>query len=152
VIKPAALKTQVSSGGVIFRRYDGSIEVAMVAVKGGNVWCLPKGLIDKGEVPEKTAIREVAEETGLKGRIIEKLGEITYWYYIKEENIKCRKTVHFFLMEYEGGDVSNHDWEVDDASWFLIDEALKKASYRGEKEIIEKARKKLIDGKDIKLE
>lgn len=152
MIKPAALKTQVSSGGVIFRRYDGSIEVAMVAVKGGNVWCLPKGLIDKGEVPEKTAIREVAEETGLKGRIIEKLGEITYWYYIKEENIKCRKTVHFFLMEYEGGDVSNHDWEVDDASWFPIDEALKKASYRGEKEIIEKARKKLIDGKDIKLE
>lgn len=152
MIKPAALKTQVSSGGVIFRRYDGSIEVAMVAVKGGNVWCLPKGLIDKGEVPEKTAIREVAEETGLKGRIIEKLGEITYWYYIKEENIKCRKTVHFFLMEYEGGDVSNHDWEVDDASWFLIDEALKKASYRGEKEIIEKARGKLIDGKDIKLE
>lgn len=152
MIKPAALKTQVSSGGVIFRRYDGSIEVAMVAVKGGNVWCLPKGLIDKGEVPEKTAIREVAEETGLKGRIIEKLGEITYWYHIKEENIKCRKTVHFFLMEYEGGDVSNHDWEVDDASWFLIDEALKKASYRGEKEIIEKARKKLIDGKDIKLE
>lgn len=152
MIKPAALKTQVSSGGVIFRRYDGSIEVAMVAVKGGSVWCLPKGLIDKGEVPEKTAIREVAEETGLKGRIIEKLGEITYWYYIKEENIKCRKTVHFFLMEYEGGDVSNHDWEVDDASWFLIDEALKKASYRGEKEIIEKARKKLIDGKDIKLE
>lgn len=152
MIKPAALKTQVSSGGVIFRRYDGNIEVAMVAVKGGNVWCLPKGLIDKGEVPEKTAIREVAEETGLKGRIIEKLGEITYWYYIKEENIKCRKTVHFFLMEYEGGDVSNHDWEVDDASWFLIDEALKKASYRGEKEIIEKVRKKLIDGKDIKLE
>ena len=152
MIKPAALKTQVSSGGVIFRRYDGSIEVAMVAVKGGNVWCLPKGLIDKGEVPEETAIREVAEETGLKGRIIEKLGEITYWYYIKEENIKCRKTVHFFLMEYEGGDVSNHDWEVDDASWFLIDEALKTASYRGEKEIIEKARKKLIDGKDIKLE
>lgn len=152
MIKPATLKTQVSSGGVIFRRYDGSIEVAMVAVKGGNVWCLPKGLIDKGEVPEKTAIREVAEETGLKGRIIEKLGEITYWYYIKEENIKCRKTVHFFLMEYEGGNVSNHDWEVDDASWFLIDEALKKASYRGEKEIIEKAREKLIDGKDIKLE
>jgi len=144
VIKPAALKTQVSSGGVIFRRYDGSIEVAMVAVKGGNVWCLPKGLIDKGEVPEKTAIREVAEETGLKGRIIEKLGEITYWYYIKEENIKCRKTVHFFLMEYEGGDVSNHDWEVDDASWFLIDEAIEKAGYKSEREMIKKAEEILI--------
>lgn len=144
-MKPVSLKTQVSSGGVIFRRCDDIIEIALVAVKGGNVWCLPKGLIDKGEVPEKTALREVAEETGLKGRIIEKLGEITYWYYIKEENAKCRKTVHFFLMEYEGGDVLNHDWEVDNASWFPIDEALKKASYKGEKEIIEKAKKKLTN-------
>jgi 8-oxo-dGTP diphosphatase len=142
-MKPATLKTQVSSGGVIFRKHDNIFEVAMVAVKGGNVWCLPKGLIDKGEAPEKTALREVGEETGLEGRIIEKIGEITYWYYIKDENTKCKKTVHFFLMEYKSGDISNHDWEVDDASWFPIDEALKKASYKGEKEIIEKAKKKL---------
>lgn len=145
-MKIASLKTRVSSGGIVFRRHNDITEIAMVAVKGGNVWCLPKGLIDKGEVPEKTALREVEEETGLKGRIIEKLGEITYWYYIKEENIKCKKTVHFFLMEYEAGDVSKHDREVDNAAWFPIDEALRKASYRGEKEIIEKAKKKLIDG------
>jgi len=100
-MRPATLKKQVSSGGVIFRRHKNVIEVAMVAIKGGNVWCLPKGLIDKGEIPEKTALREVLEETGLKGRIIEKLGEITYWYYIKNDNAKCKKTVHFFLMEYE---------------------------------------------------
>lgn len=139
-MKVASLKTQVSSGGIIFRKHNDITEIAMVAVKGGNVWCLPKGLIDKGEVPEKTALREVEEETGLKGRIIEKLGEITYWYYIKEENIKCKKTVHFFLMEYEAGDVSKHDREVDNAAWFPIDEALKKARYKGEREIIEKAR------------
>jgi 8-oxo-dGTP diphosphatase len=139
-MKVASLKTQVSSGGIIFRKHNDITEIAMVAVKGGNVWCLPKGLIDKGEVPEKTALREVEEETGLKGRIIEKLGEITYWYYIKEENIKCKKTVHFFLMEYEAGDVSKHDREVDNAAWFPIDKALKKACYKGEKEIIEKAR------------
>lgn len=144
-MKVASLKTRVSSGGIVFRRHNDITEIAMVAVKGGNVWCLPKGLIDKGEVPEKTALREVEEETGLKGRIIEKLGEITYWYYIKEENIKCKKTVHFFLMEYEAGDVSKHDREVDNAAWFPIDEALKKASYRGEKEIIEKAKKKLTN-------
>lgn len=122
------------------------LEVALVAVKGGSVWCLPKGLVDKGEGPEETALREVAEETGLKGRIIEKLGEIKYWYYIKEENAKCKKTVHFFLMEYEGGDLRKHDWEVDDASWFPIDEAVKKARYKGEKVMIEKARKILLAG------
>ncbi len=142
-MKPATLKNQVSSGGVIFRRHNNVIEVAMVAIKGGNVWCLPKGLIDKGEIPEKTALREVSEETGLKGRIIEKLGEITYWYYIKNDNAKCRKTVHFFLMEYESGDIANHDWEVDTVSWFMIDDALKQAKYKGEREIIKKAKDRL---------
>ncbi len=143
-MKVASLKTQFSSGGILFRKHNDITELALVAVKGGQVWCLPKGLIDKGEVPEKTALREVEEETGLKGRIIEKLGEITYWYYIKEENIKCKKTVHFFLLEYEAGDVSKHDWEVDNAAWFPIDEALKKARYKGEREIIEKAREILL--------
>jgi len=147
-MKPAALRTQVSSGGVIFRRRKNSVEIAMVAVKNSSVWCLPKGLIDKGETPETTALREVSEETGLKGRIIEKLGEISYWYYLKEENAKCRKTVHFFLMEYEGGDVSNHDREVDSAFWIPIDEAFRRASYKGEGDMIEKARKRLTSGKD----
>jgi 8-oxo-dGTP pyrophosphatase MutT (NUDIX family) len=151
-MKPAALRTQVSSGGVIFRRPKNSVEIAMVAVKNNSVWCLPKGLIDKGETPETAALREVSEETGLKGRIIEKLGEISYWYYLKEENAKCRKTVHFFLMEYEGGDVANHDREVDTASWIPIDEAVRKASYKGEREMIEKARKRLTDGKDSQPE
>ena len=144
-MKPATLKNQVSSGGVIFKRHNNVLEIAMVAIKGGNVWCLPKGLIDKGEIPEKTALREVSEETGLQGRIIEKLGEITYWYYIKEANAKCRKTVHFFLMEYESGDIANHDWEVDKVSWFLIDEALKQAKYKGEKEMIKKAKDRLSE-------
>lgn len=145
-MKPAILKSQVSAGGVMSRRLQGNIEIALVSVKRGSVWCLPKGLINKGEAPENTAIREVSEETGLKGGIIDKLGEITYWYYIKEENTKCKKTVHFFLMEYEDGDVSDHDWEVDNAAWFPIDVALEKAFYRGDRQIIQRAKEKMITG------
>jgi 8-oxo-dGTP diphosphatase len=142
---------QISSGGVIFRKNDASIEIALVAVKDGKVWCLPKGIVDKGEKPDETAVREVSEETGLKGSIIEKLGEINYWYYIKEEEARCRKTVHFYLLKCEGGDISKHDWEVDKAAWFQIDDALKIASHKNEKEIIEKARERLV-GENIKLE
>ncbi|MBM4141498.1 MAG: NUDIX hydrolase [Nitrospira sp.] len=145
------MKTQVSSGGVIFRKNNDMVEIALVSVKSGKVWCLPKGIVDKGESPEKTAVREVSEETGLRGRIIEKLGEIKYWYYIREGNMKCRKTVHFFLMEYEGGDVADHDWEVDSASWFQIDEALKKVNYKSEKELLEKAKKKLIQNEKLEI-
>jgi 8-oxo-dGTP pyrophosphatase MutT (NUDIX family) len=146
-MRPGPIKRQVSSGGVIFRKNNASLEIALIAVKGGKVWCLPKGIVDKGESPEMTAVREVAEETGLKGRIVEKLGEISYWYYIKEEEARCRKTVHFFLIEYEGGDISKHDFEVDTAAWFPIDNALKMASYKGEREIIEKA-KEILKLKD----
>ncbi len=143
-MRPGTIKRQVSSGGIIFRKNNSTIEIALIAVKGGKVWCLPKGIVDKGESPEMTALREVAEETGLKGRIVEKLGEISYWYYIKEEEARCRKTVHFFLIEYERGDVSKHDFEVDMAAWFPIDDALKMASHKGEKEIIEKAKEILM--------
>jgi 8-oxo-dGTP diphosphatase len=139
-MRPGPIKREVSSGGVIFRKNNDSVEIALIAVKGGKVWCLPKGNIDKGEKPGVTAVREVEEETGLKGRIIEKLGEINYWYYIKEEEARCRKTVYFFLLEYESGDISKHDWEVDKAAWFRIDDALEIASHKNERGMIEKAK------------
>lgn len=119
----------------------------MVSVKGGKIWCLPKGIINTGENPEITAIREVEEETGLKGKIVGELGKISYWFFIKEENVKCKKTVYFFLMEYQGGDISRHDFEVDSVSWFSVDEAIKRAGYKSEREILEKAKKKLLWGK-----
>jgi 8-oxo-dGTP diphosphatase len=138
-VKPAALKFQLSSGGIIFRRRAGKVEIALIAVKGGSAWCLPKGLVDKGENPEETALREVREETGLTGRILGKIGSISYWYFIKEENAKCKKTVDFYLMEYEKGDTRDHDFEVDEAAWFPIEDAVEKASYKGDREIIRKA-------------
>lgn len=142
-MKPASLRRQTSSGGVIFRKGGGVTEVVLVSVKGGKVWCLPKGLIDKGETPEVTAVREVREESGLTGRIVCELGDITYWYYIKGENVKCRKTVHFYLLEYVSGDTGQHDLEVDDSQWFPIDVAVEKISFKGDKSVLEKARTKL---------
>ena len=142
--RPATIKTQVSSGGVIYREENGKeAEIALVAVKDGKVWSLPKGLVEKGEDASETAVREVREETGLSGKIIKKVGDITYWYYIKEDNAKCRKTVHFFLLEYLSGSTSDHNWEVDKAEWFPIREALERLSYKGDKEIVQKAKEML---------
>ena len=137
------MQTRISSGGVIYRNNGDATEVALIAVRGNRYWCLPKGLIDKGETPEITAVREVREESGLNGRIIDKLGEITYWYYIKGENAKCRKTVHFYLMEYESGNTGDHDSEVDEAQWFPTAEALQKISFSGDRKILEKALDKI---------
>lgn len=143
-MRPASLRKQTSSGGIIYRKTDDNpVEVALISVRDGNTWCLPKGIIDKGETPEMTAVREVQEETGLLGNVIDRLGTISYWYYIKGENIKCRKTVHFFLMEYISGSTSEHDSEVNDASWLPLEKALDLITFRGDRSILEKARSKL---------
>lgn len=144
-MRPATIKTQVSSGGVIFRRTpEKTLEIALVAVKDGKVWSLPKGIVEKGEETFDTAVREVREETGLSGKVVERIGDISYWYYIKEDNAKCRKTVHFYLIEYVSGTTTDHNWEVDAAEWFPLEEALSMVSYKGDKEIVRKAKEMLL--------
>ncbi|MDI6800780.1 MAG: NUDIX hydrolase [Thermodesulfovibrionales bacterium] len=141
--KPASIKYLRSSGGVIFKKTDAKPEVALIATKNKTVWTLPKGIIDRGESPETTAAREIEEETGLKGEIIDAIGEKSYWFYLKEKNIRCKKTVTYFLLRHISGNTENYCSEVDEAKWFPIDEAVKLVSYKRDKEILEKAKERL---------
>lgn len=140
-MNPPAIRTQSSAGGVIFRKKSGKgePEVALISVKGGTVWTLPKGLIGNRESPEEAAVREVAEETGLRGEIVEKIGNIQYWYFSAEENTRFKKTVTFYLIKYITGSTAEHDFEVEASEWFPLTEAKKKIIYKGDKEILEKA-------------
>lgn len=133
---------QISAGGVIFRKRGELVEVALISVRGGKVWGLPKGTAEKGENLARTAHREVREETGLDGRIIEKIGHIQYFFTFKEKEEARRifKIVYFFLMEYTSGSVEDHDDEVDECRWVPIDEAAGMMRFKDEKEIIGKAR------------
>ncbi|MDI6689547.1 MAG: NUDIX hydrolase [Actinomycetota bacterium] len=136
-------KRAVSSGGVIFRRVNKEIQVALARRGEGKIWCLPKGLIEKGENPEETAVREVEEETGLRGEIVDKIGQIDYWFYWKPEDTRYHKFVHFYLIEYRSGDVQNHDYEVEEVKWFPIDMAIDLLSYKTEIQIVKKAKEML---------
>ena len=136
---------QISAGGVVFRPSGETVEVALISVKGGKVWGLPKGLEEEGESLARTAHREVKEETGLDGRILKKIDHIEYFFSFKEDRAVKRffKIVYFFLMEYTGGDVVNHDREVEECRWFPIDEAIKLMKYEDEKGILRKSKKML---------
>ncbi len=146
--RPPIIREQISSGGVIFRKPDNGVEVVLVAMIGRRSWCLPKGLINRNETPQAAALREVREETGLTGEIIDRIGQISYWYSLQDDKVKIHKTVHFFLMKYLKGSTEDHDHEVDEARWFPIDEALDTLSYKSEKQIMQKA-KGLIDKMEV---
>jgi 8-oxo-dGTP diphosphatase len=138
---PPSIRIQTSAGGVVFRKAQGQgPEVALIAVKDGRVWTLPKGLVGTGEKLDEAALREVSEETGLKGELVAKIGEVSYWYFSRDENTKFRKTVHFYLMKYLSGSTEEHDREVDESAWFPIDEAIRKVTYKGDIETLRKAR------------
>jgi 8-oxo-dGTP pyrophosphatase MutT (NUDIX family) len=133
-------RSEVSAGGVVYRRRRGRLEVALAARrtrKGQIAWGLAKGAIEPGEAPESAAVREVKEETGLEAAIEASLGDIRYFYVW--EGVRVRKSVRFFLMRATGGDVSLHDHEMEDVRWYPLEEALKLAAYRGEREVLERA-------------
>ncbi|MBC7252390.1 MAG: NUDIX hydrolase [Actinobacteria bacterium] len=130
---------QISSGGVLFRPADGGYEVAVIRLKGGKVRALPKGLVEEGEDPRDTAVREVREETGMEGEPVAPLGYIRYYYYSPEEDTRYFKLVHFYLLRYRGGSEEGHDWEVEGVEWMPLRRAMKALSYKGEREILERA-------------
>ena len=136
------MKTQrrVSAGGVLIRPGASGTEVLLASRRtrrGDLVWGLPKGLVEEGESAEVAALREVREETGHSGRIREPLGEVSYWFVWEGERI--RKTVHFFLMDDSGEPPGERDHEMEEISWFGLDEADKIAGFKSEKQILRKA-------------
>jgi 8-oxo-dGTP pyrophosphatase MutT (NUDIX family) len=141
-------KTQVSAGGVVFRRGGGRTEVALISVGEQNRWQLPKGLVGAGESPEDAALREAREETGLDAELIAPIEKIEYWYFSNERGARVRfhKFVHFYLMRFTAGDVRDHDAEVNEARWIEIEEAIGMLAFKGERTVVERARE-LIEGK-----
>src|SRR5215471_7497597 len=134
---------EVSAGGVIYREQQGQIYIALIHVR--RRWGLPKGHVEQGERIDETAVREVREETGLLGKVQGKLGTISYTYRAPKdgEAIRIAKRVTFFLLRYLEGEVHGHDYEVDEARWFPIHQALRKVVFATERKMVRKALNRL---------
>ena len=129
---------EFSAGGVVVR---GEECVVILPVKrspqGERVLALPKGHPDGSESAEETATREVHEETGVVAELVERLGEVTYWYQRKSRSI--HKRVRFFLFRYVSGSTDDHDQEIEEARWMPLAEAAAKLTYAGEREMAARA-------------
>lgn len=130
----------VSAGGVVYRRDGHGIEVLLCGRMHEGLWALPKGTPQHDETIEQTALREVAEETGL-GVVIERgLGTIAYEFSRPAQGVRFEKTVHHFLMQPSGaGSIDQHDSEYDRVEWFPADEALHIITHRNEAQVVRRA-------------
>jgi 8-oxo-dGTP pyrophosphatase MutT (NUDIX family) len=136
---------EFSAGGVLIRRLRGRWFFAAVRPRGRKppVWALPKGLVDAGETPAETAVREAAEETGLESRLEEKLGDVRY-VYTRRTGERVFKIVSFYLLRYRRGRIGElppgMEIEVEEARWLPLDEARGLLAYGGERDMAERAR------------
>lgn len=140
-------KDQISAGGVAFRRAGGVLQMVIVSVRPSLRWQLPKGIVDPGETPEFTAVREVREEAGVETDLLRLIDTIEYWYQRVQygKRIRYHKFVHFYLLEYRSGDVANHDHEIAESRWVSFEEAIELLEFKSERSVAEKART-IIEG------
>jgi 8-oxo-dGTP pyrophosphatase MutT (NUDIX family) len=126
---------------VIHRRAASGIEVCLISTRGGARWQLPKGKREPGESLEQTAAREVAEETGLIGRVGPRLDKVDLWFTWNDDGklVRHHKLVYFFLLTYERGNTADHDQEVNDARWFTAEEAIARLTFPNERRVVARA-------------
>jgi 8-oxo-dGTP pyrophosphatase MutT (NUDIX family) len=130
-------KTATSAGGIVVRFERGIPQFIAGWRKEVRTWTLPKGTPYEGETTEQTALREVAEETGLEVRIVEPIDSISYDF--SQRGARIHKTVHYFLMEPTGGDLAGHDHEFDEVRWFDLADAGGVLTFESERSLVERA-------------
>ena len=137
------MRREFSAGVVLVRRMRGRWWFAAVLPQGkrAGTWALPKGLVDQGEKPAETALREGFEETGVHGRIDTKLGDIRYVYTWDGERVF--KVVSFFLAHARDGRIGSlppgMEIEVAEARWLELADGATLLAYKGERDMAVKA-------------
>ncbi|WP_130491309.1 NUDIX hydrolase [Motilibacter rhizosphaerae] len=111
--------------------------------RGRLLWSLPKGHIEAGETSEDAAVREVEEETGIRGAVMAPLGTVDFWFVAEDRRV--HKTVHHYLLEALGGELSDADVEVTEVAWVPLDQVRERLAYDGERRLVDAARELLSD-------
>ncbi len=134
---------ETSAGGLVLDRLGPTARGALIGRldrRGRLLWSLPKGHLEQGETESQAAVREVAEETGILGAVIGKLGTIDFWFVA--EGRRVHKTVHHYLLvatdPIHGLELSDADVEVSEVAWVALAELPVRLAYADERRLLER--------------
>lgn len=137
---------EVSAGGLVLDRLADDARALLISRydrRNRIIWSFPKGHIEPGENDRQAALREVHEETGIVAEVVERLGEIDFWFTV--EGRRIHKTVHHFLMVAVGGELSDSDPEVESVEWVPLDDVHSRLAYSDERSLLRQARRSIAD-------
>lgn len=138
---------ETSAGGLVLDSTEATQAraalIGRIDRRGRLLWSLPKGHVEPGETAEQTAVREVAEETGITGRVVATLGTIDFWFVA--EGRRIHKTVHHYLLLATDGELSADDIEVEEVAWVPLSELDERLAYADERRLVAKVPDLLAD-------
>ena len=141
--RPLRRVDETSAGGLVLDRLGPEASGALIGRldrRGRLLWSLPKGHVEAGETETDTAVREVAEETGIRGSVVGKLGTIDFWFVA--EGRRVHKTVHHYLLladdPVNGLVLSDADVEVSEVAWVPLAEVAARLAYADERRLVER--------------
>ena len=134
--------TIVAAGGVVLDDASDPVRILVVHRPAYDDWSLPKGHVDAGEAPVDAAVREVAEETGVRAHVIGEAGMTEHPVTLTRSGatLDAVKRVHWFTMRPadgadDPGDRAGDD-EVDVATWWSVERALTELTHAGERQLL----------------
>jgi len=134
---------EVSAGGVVARRAGGGWEVCLIRVR--EAWSLPKGIVEAGEVPEQTALREISEELGIPLERLRIRGTLpaSEYAYRREGRLVFKRVDHVLVEVPPGTPASPQAGEIDAVEWVPLAGARARVTYRDLRRVLEAAKERL---------